>query len=60
MNEEATKIVAPVIVAIQTALDQAKAHPGCAARTLAIARTEFEKALLLFGTALNGGGIFHA
>lgn len=60
MDEEATKIVAPMFAAIQTALDQAKCHPGCDPRMLAIARTEFEKAVLLLGTALDGGGIFNA
>lgn len=60
MDEDATEIVAPVIVAIQTALSQAKEFPGCDPRFLAIARTEFEKALLMLGTALSGGGVFDA
>jgi hypothetical protein len=59
MNEDAIAIAAPMCAAIQTALDNAKAHPGCDAQWLAIARTDFEKALLAFGTALDGGGILN-
>lgn len=60
-NEEAAiAILAPALVAIQNALDAAKSYPGCDPRLLAVARTEFEKGLLIFASALDGGSMLDA
>lgn len=60
MNEDAALIVAPVIAALDKAIADAKASPGTDPRLLAVARTDFEKAIMVFGFALSGGGMLDA
>ncbi|PAL25487.1 hypothetical protein [Sphingopyxis sp. GW247-27LB] len=60
MNEDAALILAPVIAALEKALADAKARPGTDPRMLAIARTDLDKAIIVFGFALSGGGVLDA
>ena len=60
MNDESALVLAPLIGALEKAIAEAKANPATDPRMLAIARTDFEKAVIVFGFALSGGGVLDA
>lgn len=59
-QDEALRATNKAIVAIGELLETVKAVPGADGRALAVARTQFETALLWVATAVDGGGVLDA